>query len=258
VRRRLAGRRRCVLLYGTVSLAAALTLAITCTASGGGREANSGAFVGVMEGMQRAYAQIDHYTATFLTQERIDGELRPEQWVAIKFKKPFQVYLRWVKGRHEGRQALYPAGADGREVLVRMPLPVGGLTVSLDPLSPRARKGNRHPITDFGIGRLVDFVTENARRGIERGEVTIEDAGQRTTFERPSHRYILHFPDEPANGYYCRTAVFEVDNHYRLPVYAEIFDWDGQLVERYGYRDLRLNPGLTDEDFSPKNPDYGF
>ena len=54
------------------------------------------------------------------------------------------------------------------------------------------------------------------------------------------------------------TAVVEVDHDYRLPIYAEIFDWDGQLVERYGYRNLRLNPGLTDEDFNPKNPDYGF
>lgn len=178
-------------LGGTVSLVAALTLAIACTASGVQGEANSRAFVGVLEAMRRAYAQVDHYTATLLTQERVDGELRPEQWMAVKFKKPFQVYLRWVKGRHEGRQALYPAGTDGREVLVRVPLPVGGFTVSLDPLSPRARKGNRHPITDVGIGRLVDFVTDNARRGIERGEVAVEDAGQRTTFERPSHRYIL-------------------------------------------------------------------
>ena len=258
MRRRLTGRGGCAPLCGTVSLVAALTLAIVCTASGVQRGVNSSAFVEVLEAMRRAYAQLDHYTATFLTQERIDGELRPEQWVAIKFKKPFQVYLRWVKGRHEGRQALYPAGADGREVLVRVPLPVGGFTVSLDPLSPRARKGNRHPITDVGIGRLVDFVAENARRGMERGEVTIEDAGQRTTFERPSHRYILHFPDHPAKGYYCMTAVVEVDHDYRLPIYAEIFDWDGQLVERYGYRDLRLNPGLTDEDFNPKNPDYGF
>jgi hypothetical protein len=206
VRRRLTGRGRCAPLCGTVSLVAALTLAIACTASGIQRGVNSSAFVDVLEAMRRAYAQLDHYTATFLTQERIDGELRPEQWLAIKFKKPFQVYLRWVKGRHEGRQALYPAGADGREVLVRVPLPVGGFTVSLDPLSPRARKGNRHPITDVGIGRLVDFIAENARRGMERGEVTIEDAGQRTTFERPSHRYILHFPDHPAKGYYCMTA----------------------------------------------------
>jgi outer membrane lipoprotein-sorting protein len=43
-----------------------------------------------------------------------------------------------------------------------------------------------------------------------------------------------------------------------LPIYVEIFDWQNELVERYGYRDLRLNPGLTDADFDPKNPAYGF
>jgi hypothetical protein len=30
------------------------------------------------------------------------------------------------------------------------------------------------------------------------------------------------------------------------------------LIERYGYRNLRLNPGLTNTDFDPKKPDYGF
>jgi outer membrane lipoprotein-sorting protein len=49
-----------------------------------------------------------------------------------------------------------------------------------------------------------------------------------------------------------------VDREYQLPVYAEIFDWYGQLIERYGYLDVRLNPGLTDADFDPKNPAYGF
>jgi outer membrane lipoprotein-sorting protein len=258
VGRRPTGKRRRVPLHGTATLVAVLTFAIACTASMVQGGANSNAFVGVLEAMRDAYARIDHYTATFLTQERIDGELRPEQLVALKFKKPFKVYLRWVKGRHEGRQALYPAGADGHELWVRVPMLVGGVTVSLDPLSPRARKGSRHSITDVGVGRLVDFVTENAQRGIERGEVTIEDAGRHTTFERPTHRYILHFPDNPTKGYYCMTAVIEVDQDHRLPIYAEIFDWDGRLIKRYGYLDLRLNPGLTDEDFNPKNPAYGF
>jgi outer membrane lipoprotein-sorting protein len=258
VRRRPAGRRRCVPLRGTATLVPALTLAIVCMASMVQGTANSSIFMGVLEAMQQAYAQIDHYTATFLTQERIDGELRPEQRVALKFKKPFKVYLRWVKGRNEGRQALYPAGADGHELWVRVPMLVGGVTVSLDPLSPRARKGSRHPITEVGIGRLLDLINENAKRGIERGEVTIEDAGRHSSFERPTHRYILHFPDSPTKGYYCMTAVLEVDHDHRLPTYAEIFDWDGQLIERYGYLDLRLNLGLTDEDFNPKNPEYGF
>ena len=186
------------------------------------------------------------------------GSLARTSGLLLKFKKPLKVYLRWLKGKHEGRQALYPAGVDGNELWVRLPLLVGAVTVSLDPQSPRARKGSRHAITDVGIGKLLDFITENASRGMQRGEVTIEDRGQHTTFDRPSQRYILHFPADPAKGYYCMTAIIDVDREYQLPVYAEIFDWHGQLIERYGYLDVRLNPGLTDADFDPKNPAYGF
>lgn len=135
---------------------------------------------------------------------------------------------------------------------------IGAITISLDPQNPRARKGGRHAITDIGIGRLLDFISENAQRGLQHGELTIEDGGRRTTFDRPVHRYTLHFLDNPAKGYYCMTAIIDVDREYHLPIYAEVFDWDGRLVERYGYLDLRLNPGLTDADFDPKNPDYGF
>jgi outer membrane lipoprotein-sorting protein len=224
-------------------------LAVVCTASMALGETSIEEFVRVLGEMKQAYARVDHYTATFLIQERVEGELRPQQRVALKFKKPFKVYLRWLTGKNEGRQALYPAGVDGNELWVR---------VSLDPQSPRARKDGRHPITEVGIGRLVDLVSDNAYRGIERGELTIGDGGQHVTFDRPTQRYTLHFPTDPAKGYYCMTALIDVDRQYQLPIYAEIFDWDGQLIERYGYLDVRLNPGLTDEDFDPKNPAYGF
>jgi hypothetical protein len=208
--------------------------------------------------MKQAYAEVDHYTATFLVEERVEGELGPKQRLALKFKKPFKIYLRWLTGKHEGRQALYPAGADGNELWVRAPTLVGAVTVSLDPHSPRARKGGRHAITDIGIGRLLDFIAGNADRGLQRGELMIQDGGLQATFDRPTRRLTLHFPNDPTKGYYCMTAIIDVDREQRLPIYAEIFDWNGQLVERYGYLDLRLNPGLTEDDFAAKNPDYGF
>jgi outer membrane lipoprotein-sorting protein len=211
-----------------------------------------------LEEMQQAYDRIDHYTALFLLQERVDGELGPAQRLELKFKKPLKIYLRWLDGKHEGRQALYPAGVDGDELWVRQPLLMGAVTVSLDPHSPRAKKGSRHAITDVGIGRLLDFINDNTSHSLQHGELTVESGGQRITFDRPAQRYVLHFPAEPAKGYFCKTAIIDVDREYWLPIYAETFDWDGQLIARYGYLDLRLDPGLTDEDFNPKNPLYGF
>jgi hypothetical protein len=233
-------------------------LALLCTASTVFGAVSPTEFSHLLRDMNQAYAQVDHYTATFLIQERVNGELSPKQRLELKFRKPFKVYLRWLTGKHEGRQALYPAGADGNELWVRQPMLVGAVTISLDPQSPRARKGSRHPITDVGIGRLLDFITESASQGLQRGELTIEDGGQFDTFNRPTQRFILHLPSDPTKGYYCMTALIDVDRDYRLPIYAEIFDWNGQLVERYGYIDLRLNPGLTEQDFDAKNPDYGF
>jgi outer membrane lipoprotein-sorting protein len=233
-------------------------LALVCPTSVAFGQTSPTEFERLLKEMTQAYAQVDHYTATFLTQERVAGELGPKQWLVLKFKKPFKVYLRWLKGKHEGRQALYPAGADGNELWVRLPVLVGTVTISLDPQSPRARKDSRHPITDVGIGRLIDFITDSVYRGLQRGELTIEDGSQHATFDRPTQRFRLHFPADPAKGYYCMTALIDVDREHRLPIYAEIFDWDGQLVERYGYVDLRLNPGLTNQDFDANNPTYGF
>jgi outer membrane lipoprotein-sorting protein len=247
-----------VCVSGLVAALAAALYALACTASWAVAAGHPVPFAEVISEMQQAYDRVDHYTATFLLQERIDRELRPHQHVMLKFKRPQKIYLRWLQGKHEGRQAIYPAGVDANELWVRLPLPVGAMTVSLDPQSPRARKDSRHTITDVGIGKLIDLVAENVSRGLQRGEITVEDRGHHTTFGRPSQRYILHFPGDPAKGYYCMTAIIDVDREYRLPVYAEIFDWQGQLVERYGYLDVRLNHGLTDADFDPKNPAYGF
>lgn len=216
------------------------------------------AFLQVLNDMQSAYARVDDYTTTFLVQERLHGDLGPEHEIALKFKKPFRVYMRWVKGPNEGRQALYPAGPDGNELLLRVRTLVGAVTVSLDPNSARARKGSRHPITDVGIGRVLDFLADDVQRGMREEAVMIGDAGSSTTLDRPTHRYVLHFPREQDKGYYCMAAVIDIDRELRLPIYIGIFDWNNQLVERYGYRDLRLNPGLNDEDFAPKNPAYGF
>ncbi len=251
-----AARLRRVRLYGLAMLGLVVMLVLVCTVSVARPAVSPAEFVLLLEEMKRAYERVDHYTATFLIQERVDRELGPTQQLELKFKKPLKIYLRWLTGKHEGRQALYPVGGD--ELWVRQPLLVGAMTVSLDPHSPRARKGGRHAITDVGIGRLLDFISENASRGLQRSEVTIEDGDRRTTFGRPTRRYILHFPTDPAKGYYCMTALIDVDREHRLPIYAEIFDWHSQLIERYGYLDLRLNPGLSDEDFDPKNPAYEF
>jgi outer membrane lipoprotein-sorting protein len=103
----------------------AITMVLGVSSTWGQGRAHT--FLQVLNDMQSAYARVDHYTATFLAQERVHGELGAEHEIALKFKKPFHLYMRWVKGPNEGRQALYPAGPDGNELWVRVRTLVGAV-----------------------------------------------------------------------------------------------------------------------------------
>jgi outer membrane lipoprotein-sorting protein len=58
--------------------------------------------------------------------------------------------------------------------------------------------------------------------------------------------------------YYSARGTVWVSPETLLPTRIEIFDANDELYERYVYRDVRLNIGLTDLDFNPENPDYRF
>ena len=41
-----------------------------------------------------------------------------------------------------------------------------------------------------------------------------------------------------------------------MPVGADSYDWDGQLISRYRYGDFKINIDLTDKDFDWRNKAY--
>jgi hypothetical protein len=58
--------------------------------------------------------------------------------------------------------------------------------------------------------------------------------------------------------YYASRIELWIDDETRLPVRALIYDDNGVLFERYEHRDLKINVGLREADFSPENPSYNF
>lgn len=58
--------------------------------------------------------------------------------------------------------------------------------------------------------------------------------------------------------YYGARIDLWIDAELELPLRAEIYDGDGNMFERFEHRDLRVNVGLGEKDFSPANPDYKF
>jgi outer membrane lipoprotein-sorting protein len=211
-----------------------------------------------IKGMEKAYSKIDHYTAIFHKQERIKDNLNQEETIFIKFKKPFKVYMKWIKDPYKGRELLYVDGWNDNQMMVHEGGIMNLLTVSLNPKGSMAMKGNRHPITESGLGKLIKLIGENVSRGIRNDEFALREEGEEVVYGRLTHKLELIFPKDTAKGYYAFRGIVNLDVKSKVPLKVQIYDWNNILIESYGYEDLKINPGLTDVDFNPKNPKYKF
>ena len=122
----------------------------------------------------------------------------------------------------------------------------------------RAMRGNRHPVTDTGIGHLIKIIGENMRRRIKAGEFNLLERGEETVYRRKTRKVEVLFERDRTKGYYGYRVIVNLDEEKKVPIKIQIYDWDDQLVESYGYENLDLNAGLMDADFDPKNPKYRF
>lgn len=207
---------------------------------------------------EAALARVDSYTAVFHKQERVKGKLLEEETIFFKFKRPFKVYMKWIKEPFKGRETLFVEGWNDGQLRAHEGGIMGIITANLDPLGSMATKGNRHPITDAGLERLLKKIGANLRRGLKNNEFTLKEHGEEAVGGRKTVKVEAIYPREKAKGYYCYRAVLNLDFEMKVPVKIRIFDWDDRLVESYWYEDLKLNAGLTDADFDPKNPEYRF
>jgi hypothetical protein len=207
---------------------------------------------------QKVYTQVNDYVSTLVMQERLEGELRPRSVGLIKFRKPYSVYLKWHEGPQAGTQALYVAGENDGKVLARKGGLLGLATFRLQPTSRLALSENRHPITEAGLGFMLDLIESNRKRAVANGCARVRRLDERAALQPQGPRYELVVEADGNAGYYCRRALVTFDPRTRLLVAVQVFDWNNRLIEDYRYLNVRLNVGLTDRDFDPKNPAYNF
>lgn len=232
-----------------------LLICLSQTSSGNARESfDPGAWISQAE---QRLSRVESYVAVFHKQERIRGNLTKEETMLFKFQKPYKVYLKWIKEPYYGRESLYIEGHNNNLIKVH-DCGLLGLELNLDPKGSLVMKGSRHPITDSGIENLVRLIGRDLRKGLSNGDVSIGQQGHETIYGRATRQIELVFPRTQAKGYYCYRAVVNIDTDNELPIRVQIFDWDDRLVENYGYEAVALNAGLTDTDFDPRNPAYGF
>lgn len=236
-----------------------LALALLVAGAPSARGASGSELLRLLDEVEKNYAEVHDYTSVLLARERIGGTLREQETVLLKFQRPFKVYMKWLDGPSKGREGLYVNGSYNGKFLVYEPRGILRLfTVALDPSDHRVMEYSRHPVTDVGIGRLIQIVSENARRGAKNGVLQIIDRGSGDVAGRRVRQVEGILPQDPKAGYYSYRVLLAFDEENHLPIRVAVYDWNDQLVEEYVYTHIQLNPELSDRDFDPQNTDYGF
>jgi hypothetical protein len=217
-------------------------------------------------------ADVRDYTCVMVRRERIEGRLRPHEYIYAKVRHrqvedqrivvPFSIYLKFLKPASvQGREVLYVEGKNGGEMFARR----GGtrfafVTTRLLPDSDLAMRDNLYPITEFGIENLLYRLIQSARRDLQ-SDCQVQFLPGAKINDRAAEGIIVTHQSRQVSPNFYQARIF-VDKELRLPVHYEAYDWPASpdaeppVMEQYTYTQLQLNQGLTDADFSEDNPQY--
>lgn len=214
------------------------------------------------------------YTAKLTKCERIAGKLNEPQTMSIKVRCPrttadgqstgTAVYVGFEEPKSvRGREVIWVEGKDAGKMLAHEGGWLNLASVQLDPTGTIAMMGNKYPITQIGLGKLLRKLIEKGVRDRAVGDCEVKIDEKATFEDKPSLLIEVKHPiKQPTFDFHI--ARIYLDRETKLPLRYEAYLWPDQpgaeppLEEQYTYRDIKLNVGLTDADFDSKNEAYAF
>ena len=222
------------------------------------------------------------YTAVLVKRELVGGRLVPESKMAMKLKygppvsldrseRSVSVYLKSLAPKSQaGREVIWVQGRNDNKLTAHEAGLLGFISVDLMPESRLAMAGNRYPITEVGLEKLLGKLIERGERDRKLGPAIVRTTENISLGDR-NCRLIEIVHETKTVLVEDRTVEFEfhlaqifIDLDLLLPLKYASFSWpksEGgalELLEEYTYMDLKLNVGLGEKDFDTKNPAYRF
>ena len=183
-----------------------------------------------------------------------DGKLTRPLNVYLKFADPWLSRGREVIWNESLREGKFVAHEGGLKNLARM---------TLHPNDRLAMLGNKYPITEIGLARLVEKLIEKGERDKLAGPCDVQWIDNQMVGNRPC-QLIQVTHAKPDARFDFHVAQIFIDRERLVPLRYAAFLWpkgptaEPPLEEEYSYVDLKLNVGLVDADFDPENPKYSF
>ena len=207
------------------------------------------------------------YTATFLKQERVEGDdLQDLQTIQLKMRhSPFSVHMEWIEGGDVGRKVLFVAGQFDDKMQVRLGGKKGSVLpiMKLEPAGSLAMKESRHPVTEMGLLELTELILKYRKRDLTlKDGVRWQMIPDQKFLDRPCDCWVTEYQKREVEQVYRKTITY-IDKELSLPVCVRNFGWpadseavddpaafdEATLIEYYGYTDIRFEHRLSDADF---------
>lgn len=227
-------------------------------------------------GLSQCRAHVNDYTAIMVKRERIDGTLNGQELMSVKVRnrkiangqivQPLSIYLQFLKpSTIKGREAIYVEGKNDGKMVAHE----GGFkgkflpTVSLPTDGALAMRGQRYPMTELGVENLMVKLIERGETAKRVPDVTCEFRQNARIQDRVCTMLQVTQPTRRPGLEFYRADVF-IDDELNLPLRYVAYDWPTgsaeslDVLEEYTYLNLKVNVGLTDEDFDPYNKEYNF
>jgi hypothetical protein len=228
------------------------------------------------EGLAQCRQQVVDYTATLVKRERVDGTIGEHEFMFVKVRnrkvvdgqvtQPLSVYLTYLRpAAVKGREVIYVEGKNDGNIIAHE----GGFkgrflpTMPLPPTGMLAMRGQRYPITEIGIENLIVKLIERGTTARQHPDVTCTFRKNAKVKDRVCTVFEVMQPTAHPELEFYQAQVF-IDDEFNLPIRYIAYDWPKrngealEVIEEYNYIDLKLNVGLTDTDFDPRNPEYAF
>ena len=197
-----------------------------------------------------AYERVLDYTCLYEKEEKAisDGE---KQTIRLSFRKPLDVRLEWLNDHGKIDQtAVYRQGLNDGKVLARQSGLLGALAgkLRLDPNESLALSDSRHPITDVGLGKII----ERALKDAANPRISFTFARAETLDGTSSYKFEFAATGNEAVGGLetARKALIWIDRELKLPVKVELYDAANMLLERHRFKQVSINQKLSDKTFT--------
>ncbi len=220
-------------------------------------------------------SNVNDYTARFVKQEQdTSGVLGEETEMKIKvmprhrddrIDAPMRVYLQFLRPESQrGREVIWAEDLHDAQLIVHEAGLLGVMTLRLDPNGFIAMRGQRFPINNIGLTRLVELLIERGRVDVGNSDITVAIT---PGYEIDGiNAELIQVRRAKPSGTKEDFSLAEIafDRERLLILRYRSFGWpktssdSPPLIESYTYHDIQLNVGLTATDFDPANPEYHF